>query len=60
MKNKIIVLSLSLLTIACKQEKHTQNIKVKYPTTIKKPIVDTYFNTEITDNYRWLEDDRSK
>ena len=60
MKNKIIVLSLSLLTIACKQEKKTQNIKVKYPTTIKKPIVDTYFNTEITDNYRWLEDDRSK
>lgn len=30
-----------------------------YPKTTKKPVTDTYFNTEITDNYRWLEDDKS-
>ena len=30
-----------------------------YPKTKKIPVVDTYFNTEITDNYRWLEDDKS-
>lgn len=30
-----------------------------YPKTAKKPVVDTYFGTEVTDNYRWLEDDTS-
>lgn len=33
---------------------------MKYPKTKKKPIIDTFFNTKIVDNYRWLEDDRSK
>jgi len=32
---------------------------VKYPKTEKKPVIESYFETEITDNYRWLEDDRS-
>lgn len=31
-----------------------------YPETSKQPVVDTYFGTEVTDNYRWLEDDRSE
>ena len=30
-----------------------------YPKTNKKPVVDSYFGTEIIDNYRWLEDDKS-
>lgn len=30
-----------------------------YPKTTKKPVTDTYFNTEVIDNYRWLEDDKS-
>ena len=30
-----------------------------YPKTEKKPVVDTFFNTTVIDNYRWLEDDRS-
>ena len=34
--------------------------KMEYPKTEKKPITDIYFNTEIIDNYRWLEDDMSK
>ena len=33
---------------------------MNYPETTKTPVVDTYFGTEVTDNYRWLEDDRSK
>ena len=33
---------------------------MEYPKTEKKPITDIYFNTEIIDNYRWLEDDMSK
>ena len=33
---------------------------VQYPETTKKPVVDSYFGTSITDNYRWLEDDLSQ
>ncbi len=32
---------------------------ITYPETEKIPVVDTYFDTQITDNYRWLEDDLS-
>ena len=32
---------------------------IKYPQTEKIPVIDTYFETEITDDYRWLEDDLS-
>ena len=34
--------------------------KVTYPTTTKKPVVDSYFGTDVVDNYRWLEDDMSE
>ena len=34
-------------------------IKLNYPTTKKGPVVDTYFDTNVADPYRWLEDDRS-
>ena len=30
-----------------------------YPITKKSPVVDEYFGTKVTDNYRWLEDDMS-
>lgn len=30
-----------------------------YPKTAKQPVVDNYFGTQVTDNYRWLEDDSS-
>ncbi|ASP48191.1 prolyl oligopeptidase family serine peptidase [Cognaticolwellia beringensis] len=30
-----------------------------YPTTKKVPVVDEYFGNQVTDNYRWLEDDMS-
>ncbi len=35
-------------------------MSLKYPQTKKTNTVDTYFGTEISDPYRWLEDDRSK
>lgn len=58
---KIIIPVLCAVTIftACKEEATKRNISVNYPETAKKPVVDTYFETEVTDNYRWLEDDRS-
>ena len=31
----------------------------KYPPTVRQEQKDTYFGTEISDPYRWLEDDRS-
>jgi prolyl oligopeptidase len=33
---------------------------LKYPETTKKPVIEQHFGTKVTDNYRWLEDDRSK
>lgn len=61
MKKLIIpILCASTIFTACKQENNKNNIAVTYPETAKKPVVDKYFDTEITDNYRWLEDDRSK
>ncbi|WP_396180378.1 prolyl oligopeptidase family protein [Flavobacterium sinopsychrotolerans] len=37
-----------------------QNQKpVTYPTTSKGEIVDVYFDTKLSDPYRWLEDDKS-
>ncbi len=39
----------------------TQNevTPVKYPSTAKMGVTDTYFGTQVEDPYRWLEDDRS-
>ena len=36
-----------------------KNNTINYHDTIKKPVIDVYFGTEIKDNYRWLEDDLS-
>ena len=44
-----------LTTIACQN-----NAELQYPKTTKNPVVDSYFDTKITDNYRWLEDDLSE
>ena len=62
MKKLILsILSASTILISCKEKQQTQrNITVNYPETAKKPVIDEYFGTKVTDNYRWLEDDRSK
>jgi prolyl oligopeptidase len=58
---KLILTTLTIAFIsACKSESPKKNIELNYPETVKQPVVDTYFETEVTDNYRWLEDDRSK
>ena len=49
----------SVIFISCNKETKSNKIVVKYPKTAKIPVVDTYFGTKVTDNYRWLEDDRS-
>lgn len=62
MKKLIIpILITGSIFMACKESKNTKrDITVNYPETTKTPVVDDYFGTKITDNYRWLEDDKSK
>ncbi len=44
---------------AVSEAKEASVIKVEYPVTAKGDVVDTYFDTQVADPYRWLEDDRS-
>lgn len=46
-------LLVTLFLISCQNNPN----EVTYPVTEKIPVVDTYFDTEVLDNYRWLEDD---
>ncbi|MCF8377933.1 MAG: prolyl oligopeptidase family serine peptidase [Bacteroidales bacterium] len=51
---KIFLLSLLFAIVSCNQQ------KMEYPETKKDNIVDNYFGVEVSDPYRWLEDDRSE
>ena len=59
MKNVLLLLFLATFFISCNSNKD-QSMKINYPKTVKKPVIDNYFDTKIVDNYRWLEDDRSE
>lgn len=49
------------MIISCNTKDTTPtNEPLKYPETRKDTIVDTYFGEQISDPYRWLEDDRSE
>ncbi|MCT4613967.1 MAG: prolyl oligopeptidase family serine peptidase [Marinifilaceae bacterium] len=56
MRKTLIMLGIAAAMLACKTE---NRMTINYPKTEKKPVVDNYFGTEVVDNYRWLEDDRS-
>ena len=61
MKNLFLIM-IALTTIASfgqKQKKQPKTKALKYPTTEKIPVTDDYFGVKVTDNYRWLEDDKS-
>lgn len=61
MKKLLLFFLLSCLFLACDQQKDEQPITVDaYPATHKGDTVDVYFGTEVSDPYRWLEDDRSE
>lgn len=51
-KNSLIFLTLLLFSCETKNP-------IDYHETKKIPVIDSYFNSEVTDNYRWLEDDMS-
>lgn len=48
------------LLFACGFGLMQAQIKVHYPVTAKEPVAEDYFGTKVTDDYRWLEDDRSE
>ena len=47
---------LLFLVISCQKNSQIVN----YPSTKKIATVDTYFNSQVIDNYRWLEDDNAE
>ena len=57
MKNLLLLLLVGVSFISCKESKSTK--KIRYTKTQKRAIVDTYFDKEVADPYRWLEDDMS-
>lgn len=72
MKHVLSILAVSLLA-ACGGESNTQAVtepqsvtmteaakpQLTYPQTTKGDVVDSYFDINVADPYRWLEDDRS-
>lgn len=61
MKKITLLALISIFAFSCKDAKLDQKVQsVKYPTTKKVDTIDVYFNTEVKDPYRWLEDDRSE
>lgn len=58
---KIWAFPLALAIFACNSGEQNQKMEIKeYPKTAKVDTVDNYFGTEVSDPYRWLEDDRSE
>ena len=59
MRLAFILVTCSFFLAACEPVSMTQNSPFEYPQTEQVPLVDVYFGTEVTDPYRWLEDDMS-
>ncbi|MGS2762345.1 prolyl oligopeptidase family serine peptidase [Sinomicrobium sp. M5D2P9] len=57
-KTVILAITAPLLWCSC-EEKENNEMSITYPETKKTDVSDVYFDTEIKDPYRWLEDDRS-
>ncbi len=58
MKTTLVTCLLICFSIALQAQTEKQQ-SVKYPSTAKMGVVETYFGTQVEDPYRWLEDDRS-
>ncbi|KAA6321919.1 Prolyl endopeptidase, partial [termite gut metagenome] len=54
MKKAFLLLFAGIMATSCSQQK-----TIIYPQTEKTNVVDTYFDTEVPDPYRWLENDTS-
>ena len=60
MKQILLPILALAVVCSCKEEpKEKEHMKIDYPETKKGTVVDTYFEQEVADPYRWLEDDMS-
>jgi len=61
MKFNLLTIAATAFIISCSSEtKEEQKVSYNYPETRQDTtVVDDYFGTQITDPYRWLEDDTS-
>jgi prolyl oligopeptidase len=60
MKKLLLITALLSIFVSCKNESEkVKPITVNYPETKKVDTVDNYFGENVSDPYRWLEDDRS-
>jgi len=60
MKKSIIGIFTMAFIFSCDDSKKEETIALNYPETKRVDTVDTYFGAEVSDPYRWLEDDRSE
>ncbi|MDR2859045.1 MAG: prolyl oligopeptidase family serine peptidase [Mediterranea sp.] len=54
MTKTVLLLFIGSMALSCSQKK-----QIVYPQTKKTDVVDIYFDTEVSDPYRWLENDTS-
>lgn len=59
MKNTAFLILFASILVGCKEEPKKEIMKLEYPITEKGETIDTYFETDVPDPYRWLEDDMS-
>lgn len=59
MKNTTTLALFAATLIACNSSNQKEEIALDYPETKKVDTVDTYFGSQVSDPYRWLEDDMS-
>jgi prolyl oligopeptidase len=61
---QLAYLSLAIAAIICPYSSNAQHTSppletMNYPETKKTEVTDTYFGTNVSDPYRWLEDDQA-
>ncbi len=61
MRKTLTTLLVATVILSCKKEGTTEQVEaIQYPDTKKGDVVDVYFDEQVADPYRWLEDDRSE
>tara|TARA_Y100000766_G_scaffold281296_2_gene292590 strand:+ start:2246 stop:4399 length:2154 start_codon:yes stop_codon:yes gene_type:complete len=60
MKKLLFIVCIFNILFSCNEIQKKTNSSVIYPETLKIEVVDNYFDIDVIDPYRWLEDDRSK
>ena len=59
-KISFLILTILLIVSCKKQDNANETMALTYPETKKVDTIDVYFDTEVKDPYRWLEDDMSE